>query len=354
MPLTGTSHALKVPDDAGSVGGSAVSARFLYSGSLSLSNATPTTIPFATTDWNGAGVTLNADGSVTASSTATGKYAITAWAQTAGVTIPLKVSLVVTSGDSLDTVSESDGRAGTGNANLVQTGQPMGLHRLGTVAVQVTQYSGSTQTLSAASVSLVRIVAVTGMWDTFTRTVASGWGTADSGAVWSMFADPGADIRVNGSQGVLRDSNTQIGSYMTATAPMTSGASFTMTSRLYFDATDTILSFWQIGTGNFSMQMSVSVIPSTAANDGNISLNVTTVVPYAFAASTWYNIEWKYTASGTSSEFRIWLDSGTRPSSPTVSSTSAAFGGGNTLTVQDNNLSATSVAGQFIDYINFA
>ena len=41
------------------------------------------------------------------------------------------------------------------------------------------------------------------VWDTFTRTVSNGWGTTESGSLWTSSGGPASDRSVNGSAGVL-------------------------------------------------------------------------------------------------------------------------------------------------------
>ncbi len=129
---------------------------------ISVPNATPVTVGLSSTDWNTVtGLGLQNDGTVgVTAAAASGKYWTTGFADFANASIPAAVSLLVSNSDSHDVVTEAADRAGTANANLAQTGLPLGAHAFGvgdSLAMQVTQYSGSTQKLVNASLGMVKI-----------------------------------------------------------------------------------------------------------------------------------------------------------------------------------------------------
>lgn len=76
------------------------------------------------------------------------------------------------------------------------------------IATATANATGTTATLKcsdadAADMEVGDVVTLSsgGVLDTFTRTVAAGWGTADTGNVWSTSGGPAGDYSVNGSSG---------------------------------------------------------------------------------------------------------------------------------------------------------
>lgn len=158
MPIFGQSAIGTLAAPASSVG--LVSARFEYTaGTLAMTSGTTYTVPYAVTDWNDIpGLTLNGDGSLTFGASAQGKYLISAFGQLTAASIPLNLILVPTNKDGLDTVSEQDSAASTGNASLPQAATVEGMHQFftgDTLKVAAIAFAGAT--LAKASVQVVRV-----------------------------------------------------------------------------------------------------------------------------------------------------------------------------------------------------
>jgi hypothetical protein len=156
--------------------------------------------------------------------------------------------------------------------------------------------------------------------DTFTRTVASGWGTADTGQVWSVIQGTTADFSVDGTRGL--HTHTAIGAFHT-------------TSAEYSSPDATMRANWsinQVPAGNgMDIHYTLRTLNPTnfysarifVAAGGAIQLTLRKVVGgvesalatlatgLTYTANTVYTV--RFAVQGTSLMAKVWLASGTEP-----------------------------------------
>lgn len=170
--------------------------------------------------------------------------------------------------------------------------------------------------------------------DTFTRTVAAGWGAATSGQPWTIADGPAADFSVNGTQGL--HTHGALNAFHTVTAPWTDtdvslrsdfslnvvpatdGADFHFLARFqdvnnYYDARVFVASG---GSMMLTLRKRVAGVESQLA----------TITPgLTYVADAVYSI--RFAIQGTNLMTKIWLTSAPEPAAWMITAVDASFPG---------------------------
>lgn len=168
---------------------------------------------------------------------------------------------------------------------------------------------------------------VCGITDTFTRTVANGWGTSDSGIQWRVTSGAASGLSVDGSQ-ALQTTNSQITISQLPTPWDSISLSFLLTPT--FSGPNSTYKYLILGINNGEISptdvtfwFNDSTYPySVGSNRGG---SVTTQ-PFSWVSGTQYNIRVEHDL--TSTRVRVWAIGDTEPSGWTLEDTSTPYGSG--------------------------
>lgn len=189
-----------------------------------------------------------------------------------------------------------------------------------------------TQAQDAAGV-LVTTPADLLMYDTFTRVVASGWGTSTSGQLWTTTGGAAADHSVTGTRGQQALTNTgvaRIGTFAMTTANygvrvtafptvLTSGASLEEQVWLRSDGTDqngyrSVLSYQTTGLVNIFIQKRIAGVTTTLTSaSGFLGYDATTQVGVDFRV-------W-----GNTLALKVWDQTGVEPAAFSLTTTDTTY-----------------------------
>ena len=232
------------------------------------------------------------------------------------------------------------------------------------VTVTVTDNDGATAVASQTSTpSGVPVYAT----DTFGRTVASGWGTADVGGSWTLTGGA-AQFAVGGSTGSINMSAPGTGP--TALLNAVSAGDLTEQVDAQINATPTgngvsvILLARHTAGGDYRLKLRllpagvVHLALSKVVGGSESSLKEVTIAGLTYAVGDWLRV--KFTLSGTSLGGKVWAVGAAEPATAQVTSTDASLAAAGSVGIQSylsgnstvspvlatfDNLSVTAPAG---------
>ena len=195
----------------------------------------------------------------------------------------------------------------------------------GDSATPATQHPATSRGPKAASGTVI-------LADTFTRTVAGGWGTPDSGPAWQVSADQAPQTSVDGSSGLVTIATAQQGSFVSIPTQATDLA---VTGRFHLDklpvAENVSVHVWARGSGGadtyrfyLSIDPAGAVVATFPAMVGNQIQGkpVAATVPSTYAPGTWWRFRVVVSGSDpTHLQARVWADGTTEPTTWLIDTT---------------------------------
>ena len=175
-----------------------------------------------------------------------------------------------------------------------------------------------------------------GLYDTFTRTVSGGWGSADSGQTWTTSGGSTSDFSVSGSQALAAANSVNVSRWGTlptgqpdfditasfATDKLATGGShFCSLAGRYTDVDNAYLARLEFTT---TQVVNLTIRKRVAGTETLIGSTINTGLTHA--AGTRFSV--RFRGSGTSLMAKAWLTSGSEPGSWTDSVTDSSITGG--------------------------
>lgn len=195
-----------------------------------------------------------------------------------------------------------------------------------TVTLTVTDNQGATAT-TTRSVTVGAPPAATVAEDTFTRTVASGWGTANTGGAWTV---NGAGFSTDGSTGVLTLSAGSI--TRTALLSGVSSAASDLTTSIQLDKRPSASAAWigatgrRVGSAEYRLKVRIDTSGALQLHlvkvEGSESLLTSSSIAGTYAANAKLNVRLQVAGtSPTTLRAKAWLSTASEPAAWQVTST---------------------------------
>lgn len=159
-----------------------------------------------------------------------------------------------------------------------------------------------------------------GVYDTFSRTVSNGWGTADSGLAWNLANGAAAALSVNGTTGLLTTSTLNNGHSMNQNVPMLNGQMRVLLSLASLPTSSSVLvqlRARQLGLGTYVYAElkwgSTNIELSTGGfvSSGQINVDIATLVDPPLQANTQYWLAFEF--NGNFVGAKTWLTTDDEP-----------------------------------------
>ncbi|MET9965644.1 hypothetical protein ABZZ80_06885 [Streptomyces sp. NPDC006356] len=172
-----------------------------------------------------------------------------------------------------------------------------------------------------------------GVWDTFTRSVTDGWGTADIGGSWTLANAPAADFDVNGSAGTHTVSSVNSSRYAVIPAPSADvdlvvdvatsalaagGSQYAGAVARYTDANN--LYFAKV---TFTTAQAVQVTLQKRVAGVQTDITTATAVGITHAAGTFFTV--RLQVIGSTLRAKVWPAGGPEPVAWMVTTTDTAL-----------------------------
>lgn len=170
--------------------------------------------------------------------------------------------------------------------------------------------------------------------DTFTRTVANGWGTADSGDAWTRLTGVASEFSTDGSVAMIATTVTTSSRYITAAASLLPDVDITARIALAVlpvaQATTVSLLARFVDTSNHyrvwmnfttSAQVQVRIEKNVGNVASTLSAQVNALTGYTAGAFVWV----RFQVIGSTLRAKVWADGSAEPSSWTVTATDTNF-----------------------------